>query len=218
MTEFISLLYTYSDLDNFIKNLSCGLTDLLVTGKVVFWYVNMNKLQGIIKRLEKDQFKYDRCEDFNPKEIFYSYKIFGVKTAGTFLIVCCLTWCASYLPPIFSTLKVLNTNDEFEPQPLPFYSWIPFSYDTPKMYLVALIYQAVAMLSTAQNIVGLDSLIMNLMNFIAYHLTLIQQAFLKITQRKLRRRFYLQNLSPEEHTIMEKEMKEMCKQVQKILG
>ncbi|CAH0559576.1 unnamed protein product [Brassicogethes aeneus] len=218
MTEFISLLYTYSDLNDLIKNLSFCLTDLLATGKVVFWYFNIRKLQRIIQRLEEDQLKYERCEDFDPEEIFYSYKIFGVKATGTFLGFGLLTFFASCVPPILSTLKVLITNDEFKPQPLVYYAWTPFNYDTPKMYLIAQIYQATSLISKVQNVVGLDTLIMNLMNFIAYHFTLIQQAFLTITQRKLQRRISLQNLTPEEHKIMDKEMKEMCKQVQKILG
>ncbi|CAH0559636.1 unnamed protein product [Brassicogethes aeneus] len=218
MTEFISLLDTYSDLNDLIKNLSFCLTDLLTTGKVVFWYFNIRKLQSIIRRLEEDQLKYERCEGFDPEEIFYSYKIFGVKATGTFLGLGVLTFSGLFVPPILSTLKVLLTNDEFKPPLLPNSSWIPFNYDTPKMYLIALIYQAISMILRVINVVALDSFIMNLMNFIAYHFTLIQQAFLKITQRKLQRRIYLQSLTPQEHTIMDKEIKEMCKQVQKILG
>ncbi|CAH0559575.1 unnamed protein product [Brassicogethes aeneus] len=218
MTQFISLLDTYSDLNDLIKNLSFCLTDLLTSGKVVFWYFNIRKLQSIIQRLDDDLLKYERCEDFDPEEVFYNYKMIGVKATGTFMGLGILTYFASVVPPILSALKVLITNGEFEPQPLIYYAWTPFNYDTPKMYLIAIIYQGICMMSKLYNIVGLDTFIMNLMNFIAYHFTLIQQAFLTITERKLQRRVYLKNLTPEEHKIMDKEMKEMCKLVQKILG
>ncbi|CAH0553877.1 unnamed protein product [Brassicogethes aeneus] len=188
ISEFISLFYNHShDLNGFMKNLSFGLTDLLASGKVVFWYVNRDKLRGIIRRLEEDQLKYERCEDFNPEDMFYRYKIFGVKTVGTYLGFSYLVILLSFAPPILSTLKVLITNEKFEPDPLPYNPEFPFNYDTPKMYLVALLFQGTTMFSRVQNIIGLDSLIINLMNFMAYHFTLLQQAFLKITQRKLQR-------------------------------
>ncbi|CAH0554506.1 unnamed protein product [Brassicogethes aeneus] len=221
ISEFIALLYTYKNLNDFTKNLGIALTSFMATEKIIFWHVNKNKIQVIVKRLEEDQFKYDECEEFHPKNIFFDYKVSGLKITVSFLVFGYLTLFFAFSGPIVVTVvNIIKTNsseDFLQPNFLPYYSWTPYKYDTPKMYLVALILQGFSKFSTVQSIVGLDCLIINIMNFIACHFALIQQAFLKITERKLNKKIYSQNLTPSEHQIMEKEMKEMCKHIQKLL-
>lgn len=214
-TEFVSLFYTYKDLSEFIKNINFALTHLMGAVKVVFWYFNGYKMQRIIKVLEEADY-YEESGQFKPKELYDDFRILGMKTTIVFFLFAHSTLSASYLPPTFIALKYLFADSwEGLPENLPYYCWMPFAYDTPKLYLLALGYQAGPMFSYAYSIVGMDTLIMNILNFISYHLNLIQRAFLTIAERTLEDPCR-SKLTKEEDEMMNREAVKICKHVQVI--
>lgn len=96
----------------------------------------------------------------------------------SFFIMAHMTLTSSYLPPVMASISAIySTDNETFNQQLPYFSWMPFAYNTPVNFLWAVCYQAGPMFSYAYSIVGMDTLFMNIMNFIVAHLCVIQGAF-----------------------------------------
>ncbi|XP_018560873.1 odorant receptor 94a-like [Anoplophora glabripennis] len=100
-----------------------------------------------------------------------------------------LTLFASYIPPAATAILVMFEGNGTRqlPERLPYYSWVPFGFDTGPSYLIALGYQAGPMFSYGYSISGMDALCYGLMLCIAGNLAIIQGAFLTIRERSLKR-------------------------------
>ncbi|CAG9857621.1 unnamed protein product [Phyllotreta striolata] len=187
-TEFLSLLYTYGNEYDLIKNISFALTHLMGAVKVVFFYYQGRNLKSIMSTLESDELRYESCEKsgFFPGLVAKSYKRTGIKYTVIFFMMAHATLTSSYLPPTIAALKYNEDDPEsLLPDRLPYYSWMPFGFDTAGTYLIALGYQAIPMFSYAYSIVGMDTLFMNIMNCVGMNLEIIQGAFLSIRDRSL---------------------------------
>ncbi|EFA10800.2 odorant receptor 94a [Tribolium castaneum] len=208
-TEFLSLFYTHKNLYNFIKNVNFFLTHFMGAVKVIFWFFKGHVLRDLMRTLESPEFHYEPCEGFQPGLIWRKYRRIGFKYSLGFLALAHMTLSSSYIPPLLTV--TLNPppyqNGTLSPfyQKLPYFSWMPFSYSTPRSYLLALGYQAGPMFSYAYSIVGMDTLFMNIMNFIAAHLVILQGAFASSKMRVL---------DPGQ---MNNEMKRNCRHLQTIL-
>lgn len=185
-TEFVSLLETRRDLHDLIKNINFALTHLMGAVKCCFWFFRHKKLLTIIATLESDEFNYEEVQgSFSQIKIMERYKLKGAIFTFAFFALAHMTLTSSYVPPLIATAR-FDGNGSFD-QKLPYFSWMPFKYDTPGKYLLALGYQAGPMFSYAYSIVGMDTLFMNMMNFIVAHLLVIQGAFKTIRVRCVRR-------------------------------
>lgn len=184
-TEFVSLLETWKDLNDLIKNVNFALTHLMGAVKCVFWFLKHERLVGILMTLESREFWYDEVEGFSPSKIMGRYKLKGAIFTLSFFALAHMTLTSSYVPPLMAT-AVFDGNGTFD-QKLPYFSWMPFRYDSPKAYLLALGYQAGPMFSYAYSILGMDTLFMNMMNFIVAHLLVIQGSFRTLRERCLRK-------------------------------
>ncbi|KAJ8934676.1 hypothetical protein NQ318_015145 [Aromia moschata] len=181
-SEFVSLYYTYNSRYHLIKNVGFGLTHLMGA-------VKGRQLKDILAVLESEEFHYDSCKEqgFDVAGMSAAYKKTGIIYTILFSMLAHATLTSSYLPPTLVALAIARGGEKQLPTRLPYYSWMPFRYDTPGTYLVALGYQAIAMFSYAYSIVGMDTLFMNIMNCIAFNLTAIQGAFLTVRERCARR-------------------------------
>jgi hypothetical protein len=216
-TEFLSLFYTYKNLYDFIKNVNFFLTHFMGAVKVTFWFFKGHVLRRLMATLESPEFHYEGCEDFAPAEIWAKYRKIGFKYTLGFLMLAHMTLSSSYLPPLITAA--------FNPPPygngsaspfyhrLPYFSWMPFTHLTPGAYLLALGYQAGPMFSYAYSIVGMDTLFMNIMNFIAAHLTILQGAFMTNKSRVEGG----EEDSLVVRTRMNHEMKKNCRHLQTVL-
>lgn len=223
-TEFLSLFYTYKNLYKFIKNINFFLTHFMGAVKVTFWFFKGNVLRNLMKTLESNEFHYEQSDDFIPSEIWKKYRKIGFKYTLGFLMLAHMTLSSSYIPPLLTASlnppPYGNGNTSSFYYRLPYYSWMPFEHYTPKRYILALGYQAGPMFSYAYSIVGMDTLFMNIMNFIAAHLTVLQGAFMTCKQRVVKR---MENRSGNLHNAalvrkeMNKEMRKNCRHLQTIL-
>ncbi|CAG9768024.1 unnamed protein product [Ceutorhynchus assimilis] len=190
-TEFVSLFYTYKNEYELIKNVNFFLTHFMGALKVIFWYVYGHNLIEIMDTLEDTKLHYESHMYFQPGRISRLYKREGQKYSLLFLSLAHATLISSYMPPIITAAHYMKTKGHQGnstvslPSALPYYSWMPFSYDTGPMYLLALAYQAGPMFSYAYSIVGMDTLFMNIMNCVAGNVTLIQGAFLTLRERSV---------------------------------
>lgn len=188
-TEFLSLFYTYKHLFSFIKNINFFLTHFMGAVKVTFWFFKGHVLRNLMDTLESEEFYYANCEAcrFYPGAIWRKYRKIGFKYTLGFLMLAHMTLSSSYVPPLITvTLHPPSGNGSMGfYKRLPYYSWMPFNHFTPRSYLLALGYQAGPMFSYAYSIVGMDSLFMNIMNFIAAHLTILQGAFQSNKERMI---------------------------------
>lgn len=173
-TEFISLYETRHDLYALIKNINFALTHLMGAVKCCFWFFRHKKLLKIIATLESG-------DDASGAAIMQRYRRKGVVFTLAFFVLAHLTLASSYLPPLVAAVKY-DGNGGFK-QNLPYFSWMPFDYSTRGRFLLAMGYQAVPMFSYAYSIVGMDTLFMNMMNFIVAHLVVVQRAFKTIRRR-----------------------------------
>lgn len=99
-----------------------------------------------------------------------------------------LTLSSSYVPPLIAGISgLIRPSNATFLERLPYFSWMPFRYDTPGTYLLALGYQAGPMFSYAYSIVGMDTLFMNSMNCVVAHLVVVQGAFRSLRRRCVRR-------------------------------
>ncbi|XP_060529460.1 odorant receptor 4-like [Cylas formicarius] len=179
-TEFVSLFYTYKREDAFIKNINFFLTHFMGAVKVIFWYFRGDCLIRIMKTLEDPDLHYKPFTEYNPGKISKRYKKIGVTYTLSFLALAHATLSSSYIPPIISVTRYMRSDansTHLLPEKLPYYSWMPFAYNTEKLYLLAVAYQAGPMFSYAYSIVGIDTLFMNIMNNIGSNLTIMQGAF-----------------------------------------
>ncbi|CAH1099881.1 unnamed protein product [Psylliodes chrysocephalus] len=139
-----------------------------------------------METLESRDLHYDSCEEknFYPGRTSKQYKTIGIKYTVIFFMMAHATLTSSYLPPTLAAFKY-DENDPKSvlPDRLPYYSWMPFKFDTAGTYLIALGYQAIPMFSYAYSIVGMDTLFMNIMNCVGMNLEIIQGAFLSIRNR-----------------------------------
>lgn len=220
-TEFVSLLETRRNLNDLIKNINFALTHLMGAVKCCFWFFKHEKLESIIATLESDEFIYEELsEQFSQSKIMESYKFKGAVFTFAFFGLAHLTLTSSYVPPLIATAR-FDGNGTFS-QKLPYFSWMPFKYDTPGLFLLALGYQAIPMFSYAYSIVGMDTLFMNMMNFIVAHLVVVQGAFRTIRVRCLKkikgRVMRLDGLRDSEELDVEmmKEMKKTVKHLQTV--
>lgn len=186
-TEFVSLFDTYKRPYDLIKNVNFALTHAMGAVKCVFWFYQGDKLKQLINTLEDPDLTYEEVNGFSPDEIFSKYKRKGKIYTVSFFLLAHLTLSSSYVPPIVSAVTFdSNKNETFVPK-LPYFSWVPFDYNTPSRFLFVLAYQAGPMFSYAYSIVGMDTLFMNIMNFIVAHLCLVQGAFLTTRVRCLKK-------------------------------
>nr|QXE93230.1 odorant receptor 4 [Eucryptorrhynchus brandti] len=185
-TEFMSLFYTYKNKYELIKNVNFFLTHLMGAVKVTFWYFYGHYLVNIMNTLEDVGLHYEDYMHYQPGKISHKYKNTGMQYSLLFLILAHATLISSYIPPTITAIKYeknVKNGTISLPNRLPYYSWMPFSYDTGHMYLLAIAYQAGPMFSYAYSIVGMDTLFMNIMNCIAGNVTLIQGAFVTLRDR-----------------------------------
>nr|UQK85193.1 odorant receptor 3 [Hylobius abietis] len=208
-TEFVSLFYTYKDKYELIKNVNFFLTHLMGALKVIFWYFYGNFLVEIMKTLEDPQLQYESYKHYQPGEISHKYKKTGMRNSLLFLSLAHATLISSYIPPTVSVLQYIRHGENMDnstmslPSRLPYYSWMPFSYNTGYTYLLAVAYQAGPMFSYAYSIVGMDTLFMNLMNCVAGNVTIIQGAFLTLRERCISRS---DSISLSHNTLYENEL------------
>ncbi|XP_066144369.1 odorant receptor 2a-like isoform X2 [Euwallacea fornicatus] len=184
-TEFVSLFYTFKNEYELIKNVNFFLTHFMGAIKVVFWYFYGNYLIRIMAALEDPQFYYEGYEKYQPSEISQRYKKIGQKYSLMFLLLAHATLTSSYIPPTITTVRLLKSsrNSTMLPVNLPYYSWMPFSYNTGLKYLLAMAYQAGPMFNYAYSIVGMDSLFINIINCITGNVVIIQGAFSTVRER-----------------------------------
>lgn len=228
-TEFLCIMETKHNVDFLIKNINFALTHLMGAFKCVFWFAKGDKLIELMVTLEGDEFHYENCENFDPGLITRKAKRRGIKYTFCFFMLAHMTLSSSYIPPLISVLFTPNYIEDDNGnltfyQRLPYFSWMPFSTDTPGRYLLALGYQAGPMFSYAYSIVGMDSLFMNLMNYIGAHMHILQGAFRTIRERSVRQLTggVLSkdgvNNSVELDFIMKKEMRKTVRHLQTVIG
>ncbi|KAF2904685.1 hypothetical protein ILUMI_01491 [Ignelater luminosus] len=229
-TEFVSIKDTYKNLNALIKNLSFALTHLLGAIKVLFWYYRNKELRRIMNILESEELHYESKDDFQPAEIFRKAKRTGMKYTFTFYMMAHVTVSSSYIPPIVTTFTNPNYIENEQGnltfyQPLPYFSWIPFSIDTPKSYLYALAYQMGPMYSYAYSIVGMDTLFMNILNLTGAHMSVLKGAFRSIRGRCVEKMEKMKLLSKDEKSnkdlldnMMRNEYKRSVKHIQTIFA
>lgn len=181
-TEFVSLLETRRDLHDLIKNINFALTHLMGAVKCCFWFFNHRRLLSIISTLEGDEFTYEEIPGkFSQRKIMERYRFKGALFTLSFFAMAHLTLTSSYAPSLIQAAR-FQGNGTFS-QKLPYFSWMPFRYDTSGKYMLALGYQAGPMFSYAYSVVGMDTLFMNMMNFVVGHLLVLQGAFKTIRER-----------------------------------
>ncbi|KAF7286141.1 hypothetical protein GWI33_007390 [Rhynchophorus ferrugineus] len=136
---------------------------------------------------KKETYVDDFFQSFHPSTIWKKYKFVGIKYSILFLGLAHATLISSYIPAISAAIKHIKYNGENSttilPKTLPYYSWMPFKYDTGYTYLLAILYQGGPMFSYAYSVVGMDSLFMNLMNCVTANVHIIQGAFYTIRER-----------------------------------
>uniref|UniRef100_A0AAR5Q4H0 Odorant receptor n=1 Tax=Dendroctonus ponderosae TaxID=77166 RepID=A0AAR5Q4H0_DENPD len=204
-TEFVSLFYTYKSQYELIKNVNFFLTHFMGAVKVIFWYFYGHLLRDIMNALENPQLHYERYADFSPHRISHLHRAIGRRYSLLFLALAHATLISSYIPPLMAVAEYLNQPQgglQQLPSRLPYFCWMPFSYDTPGKYLLAVAYQAGncacrwtalgqvkrcsfsgPMFSYAYSVVGMDALFMNILNCIAENMVLIQGAFKTVRER-----------------------------------
>ncbi|KAH1018191.1 hypothetical protein HUJ05_006005 [Dendroctonus ponderosae] len=124
--------------------------------------------------------------DFSPHRISHLHRAIGRRYSLLFLCLAHATLISSYIPPLIAVAEYLNQPQgglQKLPSRLPYFCWMPFSYDTPGKYLLAVAYQAGPMFSYAYSVVGMDALFMNILNCIAENMVLIQGAFKTVRER-----------------------------------
>ncbi|KAG5866053.1 hypothetical protein JTB14_037529 [Gonioctena quinquepunctata] len=102
--------------------------------------------------LESTELRYENCPkgQFFPGSISRNYKKTGIKYTLLFFMLAHATLTSSYLPPTIAAVKYAEGDPEkMLPDKLPYYSWMPFKFDTSANYLIALGYQAIPMFSYA---------------------------------------------------------------------
>nr|ALR72556.1 odorant receptor OR11 [Colaphellus bowringi] len=191
--------------------------------KVLFFYFRGDKLIKIMATLESTDLHYEKCQKrkFFPGSISTNYKKVGIKYTLLFFMLAHATLISSYIPPTIAAIQSeLDNPGKSLPDRLPYYSWMPFKFDTSTTYLIALGYQAIPMFSYAYSIVGMDTLFMNIMNCIGMNLEIIQGAFLSLRERAadkiagpLMTQDGLHN-SHELKTALNREMKKVCRHLQ----
>lgn len=152
-TEFASFCYTYRNEYDLLKNISIALTHLMGAIKIVFFYFQKRKFLEIMSTLESKEFRYGCCEEkcFFPGLTSKRYKNTGIRCTVLFFLLAHVTLAFSYLPPTTATLWLIYTKPDEQQNlyKLPYYSWVPFRYDTAESFLVALGFQAIPMFSYA---------------------------------------------------------------------
>lgn len=214
-TEFISIYETRRNLYALIKNINFALTHLMGAVKCCFWFFRHNKLFEIISTLESEEFVYEDVGKFSQTKIMERYKCKGIVFTLAFFALAHLTLTSSYVPPLIATAR-FDGNGSFN-QELPYYCWMPFDYRTKERFLLAMGYQAVPMFSYAYSIVGMDTLFMNMMNFIVAHLLILQGSFATIKERSAKK-IERNNLEKSEELdrVMLQEMKTSIRHLQTI--
>ncbi|XP_048521609.1 odorant receptor 83a [Dendroctonus ponderosae] len=185
-TEFVSLFYTYKSQYELIKNVNFFLTHFMGAVKVILWYFYGHLLRDIMNALESPQLHYEGYADFSPHRISHLHRAIGRRYSLLFLCLAHATLISSYIPPLIAVAEYLNQPQgglQKLPSRLPYFCWMPFSYDTPGKYLLAVAYQAGPMFSYAYSVVGMDALFMNILNCIAENMVLIQGAFKTVRER-----------------------------------
>nr|CAH7739542.1 unnamed protein product [Callosobruchus chinensis] len=177
--------------------------------------------------LESPDFHYQPHQDkhFYPGLLSKEYKKKGIRWTILFFMLAHATLSSSYIPPTLATISFSKGQAGAKlPDKLPYYSWMPFTFDTDTTYLIALGYQAIPMFSYAYSIVGMDTLFMNLMNCIALNLDIIQGAFLTVTDRvnlavtaPTLSAIYLSS-SENKRIALRTEMKRICRHLQIVYG
>nr|UTN00935.1 odorant receptor [Semanotus bifasciatus] len=185
-TEVISLGKTYKNIYFFIKNFSLAQMHVLGLTKVLFFVFRGYKMKAIISSLEDKKLHYEDCDeaDFHPGVLSNRYKQVGKVAGIIYLLLPLVVILYAYSVNAVAAITYDENNPEKQlPDRLPFFSWMPFRYDTPETHLLALVYQATPLVSYSFSVIGMDFLFGNIMNCIALNLTIIQQAFLTIRER-----------------------------------
>ncbi|KAK9738259.1 7tm Odorant receptor [Popillia japonica] len=145
----------------------------------------------IMNRLETDTFDCEKIDDFDPESMLKRAKRSGIKYACLLLFFSHLVLGLGYIPVMslacwyyFNNLQISNVQTF---KTLPYYTHIPVDHDTPLKYIFACLLQCVPMYLYVNAFVGVDSLFMNLMNFIATRMLILQGAFRTMRKRCLKK-------------------------------
>lgn len=174
-----------------IEVLSVSFTIFLAAVKTSFWLIKGEKIKMIMNRLETDTFDCEKIDDFDPESMLKRAKRSGIKYACLLLFFSHLVLGLGYIPVMslacwyyFNNLQISNVQTF---KTLPYYTHIPVDHDTPLKYIFACLLQCVPMYLYVNAFVGVDSLFMNLMNFIATRMLILQGAFRTMRKRCLKK-------------------------------
>ena len=212
-----------------IKDFNMGVTIILASVKFLFWHIRGNHVMEIMENIESDEFHYENVENFNPGLEIYKAKRIWIYYGVTFFMLGQLTLYTAYVPSCILAFKYMNRGESIVNvtafMRLPFDSYIPFEYhSTPERYLWAVLYQYIPYGMYGFNLIGMDTLFMNLLNFVTTHLQNLKGAFLTIRERCLLKKTSSTDLaddglynSPEMESYMSLEAKKCFKHLQVIL-
>ena len=226
---FITTVDKNKSIIDIIKDFNLGLTAILASVKLSFWLVRGNHVMEVMENIESDEFHYENVENFNPGLEIHKAKRIGIYYGVTFCMLAHLTLYTAYVPVCIQAFKYLSRGESIVNvttfTKLPYDTYIPFEFhSTPGRYLWAALYQYIPLGLYSFNLIGMDTLFMNLLNFVATHLQILKGAFLTIRKRCLLKKTLSYDVSenglrnsPEMEYLMSFEMKKCVKHLQSIL-
>lgn len=189
-SEFISLLYTWGDLNAFIMNLGIALTHGICNIKVINWYIRRKEIMALMDTLQSEEFQYKSCKNFEPGYIFQKAKQTNIILSTMFFWWSIMVPISGYISGFYNFFfnrDSFYTSEmkTFQCISLPFYSWIPFDHSSEWRCVLAMIFQSFPMIYLTLMIIAVDTMFMGLINNITAHLLVLQGAFNTIRTRAL---------------------------------
>nr|AVH87255.1 odorant receptor 14 [Holotrichia parallela] len=160
---------------------------ILTSFKVLIWFYYRQPLLKITRLLEKNSSIFQDY-DFDCRGVISKEKRFkDLWTKSFFLAATLVSVLAGFLS-ITETLTSAEKYVEFKNgthyvynQKLPYYSWVPFDQTSSKLaFVVAVVYQCLALLNCGYITVGLDMMFVALISFINAHFVMSRNAFRRL--------------------------------------
>lgn len=156
-SEVAKLQQTYVNLDQIVEHVGVLITHLMGTSKVITFYWKRAKLQELMHFLEGREFCYENYNEYVPGFIFEKGKVLSSRVTYSFFITVTLvptSHCISAAFEYYKPAAEFGAGNVTCDNILPYFSFIPFSRETPATCMLAIFYQSIPITVYAWQIAG----------------------------------------------------------------
>ncbi|RZC36792.1 odorant receptor 92a [Asbolus verrucosus] len=204
-SQILYIFHAFDNLNTFLRALREDGNAIGLLYKTANYYINKKDILNLMNILQNEDYQYEECEDFKPKQIVEKDIEFKNKCSRFFLNFLLINRAIMWLFVFYTFVMlseeeyVIENGEKVYKQRLPVnILFSPFGYGTKTKFFFTFNHVVFSGLFLGMKIVAFDVLFITLMSCVSSHLKLLRGAFKTIRPRCIKRI----NMVVDDHNIL----------------